>query len=546
MMNYIKISLFLIALIPLFFFGSIVNAKESISLEFNEGKYKWSHENELKNLPLSFREDYTSIYPVKGYFSPVLIHTNSTTSFYQNTNEIIFGTNNRVQMNCENGKACNIEGTIFARDIQFKETNEKLLENIEVYYGLVSPKVYLTNDDYRCDVTYSSDNIAHFSCSVPSVSYTGHRSNYVRVILKDKIYQDVVSSEEYAEKSFLIGIGSNLNYECNELVTPTFKVEKIDNSSLKVSITNSNSYTTDTNFQYTLWNENDDYILSCFGTTYEHTFEHLSNGVYKIYVEAIKNENKSLHYSKFFEISDSILPVAISKIDDIEKTITIDLSDSYSPQNVEIVKYYFSLDGDNWYESSNPIYNFLDKEYAQYNVYYKVKDANNNMSMTYKKVFEHKSPEQKRQEKFDSVLDNIFQFLSNPFKSIWDLLVSIVIPNTHDLEENINKLTNTMNKKLGFLGESVSFVVDEMQYVLIDPGVFERFCLPSTSMPEEMGGLQIIGQGDGCLTNDIIEHFSSITSVIKVITSLLLIGWFTNYCYQELLKILGGVSIDYK
>ena len=111
------------------------------------------------------------------------------------------------------------------------------------------------------------------------------------------------------------------------------------------------------------------------------------------------------------------------------------------------------------------------------------------------------------------------------------------------LKEEMNNLINTMQsafeEKLGFLGQSLTFVVDEFNYLILKPDPFTGLCIPKISLPSEIANLDIISS-ETCLNDSIMSNFSLATNMIKIVNSFMLIGWFLSFAYNELQKWLGG------
>lgn len=489
---------------------------------------------EVNPILAPFREKYN--YDKTGYYFDLSVETDYNDNYYVFENRV----NLRYYLKKETSTCeSNTSFVLFKMEVMSAyENNEwnEMLKKTDFFQGM---SVYISQED----LSYSDTHSKFSRCSV--IGVTDGMSVTIGCPIKNTNISDGTLHIDFASEPWrtLSPVEGARRPKLNATVVmrDEIQVQCLDKPFLNASYTTNKdtavvTIDTDpeiTNYEFQLHGQTD-YIKQ---TSNVITFDGLSNGTYILDYRAYYGEQAGTLNQLTIEITDSPLPVADFTLTQNGKNLIVDASLSYGVVS-NISKYYFKLGDGEWEESSNPVKTYENLSYSNYMVYVKVKDSDGNMSSVKFKGMGVISPEETQKNFFDYVMD----FFKGFFDDLTTMFVRLFIPEKETLKDYIDNLQESLTTKLGFIGESVSFIIEEFEYMIVEPKEFQSICLPKTTMPEQMGGLEIIPHNEACLTSNIMNNFSPVTTILKAICSLLFMGWFVSYCYSELDGVLHGTS----
>lgn len=566
--NFLKLSIFFLFLLGLFFVAPLVSYAASTTLadgKFESYQYFWDYSSNYNERISTVRyTDITSLFPVRdAYFASVAVRSNATTNFYQWTNTIIFEMNENVSYQ-EN--AFTITGHLFARNADFSLANFDYMKDMKLSLGSntyeASYEQSIASGDYfPCSYEYISKDVYAYSCTFNNTSSV---PKFLRIDFSNKPFIDATSTSAYALNSFLIGVAPNLNYEEALFLTPNIDLKTKDGE-VTFDILNYNIFADDPNFSYFKITHKLSNFPVAFGKESSYTFKNIPNGTYSLSIAACGHGTQQCGPERtiYYSITSSKAPTAVFDIDDDVKSIIFDASKSFSFDGTFLSKYYFQIDDGAWYSSTTPKYTFVDKEYGQYTVRVKVEDKYGNVSNVLSKQFFHRSPEEKHaadeRNFWQKILDwfeSIGNFF-NDFMEYWQSQINLMwinfaeatkrifIPSSQDLSKWFSKLNNTVEKQFGFLNYPITWITTFLErfYGLQDNGHY-IMSWPNVNVPNFDYSIIRAGSYDlaSLLSNSSIKTFHDL--YLMSLNALILLS-FLNLCLNKLNEIFGGSTQEY-
>lgn len=534
--------LFFFLLIGVFFIGSLTANALNTNLE--SAYFYYLNNNQVEDAFSNWHSlvgystngtEYQNVIGDSFYNDEFPVFTNALTDYYVIPNRF----NMSFTLNDETFTCGSSTATITYRLKAFvlDEGGESISSQFNAYNFWQNSEFYITpnndhNETYKC--TAIADTTSNITVTCP---YIGSSYNRLHFHTYNEAFKDLTTTEEeYLSTHFAISVRKNVTYECLDHPFLTLS-SSVNGSTATVSVSGSDSDVI--GYYYYLPGVDESEVYSA-NTSY--TYNNLSNGTYTVYVNAVYSDgSQGTMTQTTFTISESSLPVASFTVQQNATTeenasLFIDASASYSP-NYDISKYYFRLDNGQWYSSTSPIYNFVNVSFGSHYVYVRVEDSDGNLSTPTNKYISILTPYEEEKGFWESIVD----FFSNFFDNLLDALVGFFIPDEAVLNSFITQLQTTFETKLGFLGDSINFIIDEFQFLIAEPTGFTGICLDPLKMPAMAGvpSYDIIEE-ETCLSASIMDNFSSITDVIKVVTTFTFLGWFATFAYRELHSILNG------
>ena len=536
-----KIFLFLF-LIGVFFIGSLTT--HALNTRLYDVRFYYANNNQAENNSTYWRNlagmttNGTKYQPLigNGYYNDHFpVQTNNLTNYYVAPDKfsMVFDLSSGT-FNCDTSTATI---TLTLKAFVMNENEAQLSSEFNAYNFWNNAEFWITTnykhgEDYKC--TAISDTNSNVTVTCP---YNGSSYRYLHFHTNNEIFKDKSTTEsEYIETHFAISVKDNVYYEC--LDHPFLQLStSVNGADATISVTGSSSDVV--GYYYYLPGVDE---IENYSANSSYTYTNLSNGSYTVYVNAVYSDgSQGTMTQTTFKITDSPLPIANFTVKqnattDTNASIYVDASASTSPSG-SISTYYFRLDNGQWYSSSTPTYNFVNVGFGTHYVYVKVEDANGNISTTQNKYINVLTPYEEEKGFWESITD----FFSNFFDNLLDFFVGFFIPDEHVLNVFINDLKTTFETKLGFLGDSINFIVEEFQFLIAEPSGFTGICLDPLKMPAMAGvpSYDIIEE-ETCLNASIMDNFSMITDAIKVVTTFTFLGWFASFAYRELHLILSG------
>ena len=501
-------------------------------------------------------------FPINHYFGNINVNTNATTNYYNWINDVVFVySDQKKNFNCESGYGCIVSGNIMLRDTDYFRNTKLSLKNANVYY---SEDFDYTNATYPNDknVTYESkqcttsiyaDDIIYFKCNIAK----NNRNNfYIRVILNDRIYEDVSSTDVYAMYEFSLGISADFSYDCTDIPYPVIELKDTGDSVPYLHLTNASDFDGNNKAKYLR------YIISSDSLTKDYIYtrgiddnssnllSQLPNGSYKIQAYVLDEYLDPLSESNIinYDRTNSLIPVLkfVLLEGDNDKTIKIDTSGSYATQeNATISQYCFAKNGtlasSSVYTcSSLPTYTFIYDDYGSYQISGYVVDSNGNKSLIQSLDYRLLSPEEKKEQQQKNFFEQIIDAWNSMWTDFGKVMKQLFVPSEQDLSNWFNDVNTSLTEQFGFLSYPFTWVITFLQRFteLQDTG---SYVVSWSDIKVPNFDFVIISKGSfdfaSLLDN---ANIKSMHDIYLMCMDALLIFSFFNYCSNVYNRIFGN------
>ncbi len=500
-------------------------------------------------------EDYFNK-TIDGYYFRMLVSSNSDTKYYVAPNKLYIPI--RLQTTNIDENYVLYVFNIYAKcDYDTPKINcqgYRLLDKSHITAS-ISYDLDSSHQDVvttSCVVT-PSDNYTHatIGCRYPKNLLLYHRYLYLMLDLNNDIYSNFTPStgETVYQNFYDIYLNKQVYYEGSN--KPIIDLTtSVDNDSVTLTTTKSDNIA---QYCFEVTGSVTHYECTTSNTI---TLKDLSNGDYTASVSANYNDGTTsgVSYANF-TITNSVKPILKYLVTYADKSLYVDMRGSYGI-NADIAYYYLKLDDGEWIKIESPQYTFTNVDFGGHNLQIYIEDTEGNTSAISNYNNNFQSPEEINKNFFDyvkdffnsffdyikylgSLFEKFFKDSMNFFQYLSDTFMHLFIPTEEEMNNLINTMQSAFEEKLGFLGQSLTFVVDEFNYLILKPDPFTGLCIPKISLPSEIANLDIISS-ETCLNDSIMSNFSLATNMIKIVNSFMLIGWFLSFAYNELQKWLGG------
>lgn len=486
---------------------------------------------------------------INGYYFRMLVSSNSDTKYYVAPNKLYIPL--LIQSTNIDENYVLYVFNIYAKcDYDTPSINcqgYRLLDKSHITASFTSNPSYVASS---CVVS-PSDNYTHATvgCRFPKGSLS--RVMWLILDLNNDIYSNFTPStgETVYQNFYDIYLNKQVYYEGSN--KPIIDLTtSVDNDSVTLTTTKSDNIA---QYCFEVTGSVTHYECTTSNTI---TLNDLSNGDYTASVSANYNDGSTsgVSYANF-TIINSVKPILKYLVTYADKSLYVDMRGSYGI-NADIAYYYLKLDDGEWIKIESPQYTFTNVDFGGHNLQIYIEDTEGNTSAISNYNNNFQSPEEINKNFFDYVKDffnSLFDYIKylgslfekffkdsmNFFQYLSDTFMHLFIPTEEEMNNLINTMQSAFEEKLGFLGQSLTFVVDEFNYLILKPEPFTGLCIPKISLPSEIANLDIISS-ETCLNDSIMSNFSLATNMIKIVNSFMLIGWFLSFAYNELQKWLGG------
>lgn len=494
-------------------------------------------------------EDYFNK-TIDGYYFRMLVSSNSDTKYYVAPNKIYIPLSIQ-STNIDENYVLYVFNIYAKCDYDTPSINcqgYRLLDKSHITASLS----YSYNSGFKssCVVT-PSDNYTHatIGCRYPKEYLKS--TLWLVLDLNNDIYSNFTSSsgETVYQNFYDIYLNKQVYYEGSN--KPIIDLTtSVDNDSVTLTTTKSDNIA---QYCFEVTGSVTHYECTTSNTI---TLKDLSNGDYTASVSANYNDGSTsgVSYANF-TIINSVKPILKYLVTYADKSLYVDMRGSYGI-NADIAYYYLKLDDGEWIKIESPQYTFTNVDFGGHNLQIYIEDTEGNTSAISNYNNNFQSPEEINKNFFDyvkdffnsffdyikylgSLFEKFFKDSMNFFQYLSDTFMHLFIPTEEEMNNLINTMQSAFEEKLGFLGQSLTFVVDEFNYLILKPEPFTGLCIPKISLPSQIANLDIISS-ETCLNDSIMSNFSLATNMIKIVNSFMLIGWFLSFAYNELQKWLGG------
>lgn len=504
-------------------------------------------------------------FPINHYFGNINVNTNATTNYYSWVNDVVFVySDQKKNFNCESGYGCIVSGNIMLRDTDYFRNTKLSLKNANVYYSedfdyinAVYPgDKNATYESKQCTTSIYADDIIYFKCNIAK----NNRSTfYIRVILNDRIYEDVSSTDIYAMYEFSLGISADFNYDCTDIPYPVIELKDTGDTVPYLHLTNASDFDGNNKAKYLR------YIISGDSLTKDYIYtrgiddnssnllSQLPNGSYKIQAYVLDEYLDSLSESNIinYDRTNSLIPVLkfVFSEGDNDKTIKIDASGSYATQeNATISQYCFAKNGtlsaSGVYTcSSLPTYTFIYDDYGSYQISGYVVDSNGNKSLIQNLDYRLLSPEEKKEQQQKNFFERVTEAFDNMWTDFGKMMKQLFVPSQEELSNWFNGVNNSLTEQFGFLSYPFTWVITFLQRFteLTDTG---SYVVSWSDIKVPNFDFVIISGGSFDLASLLVDsNIKYMHDIYLMCIDALVILSFFNYCSNVYNRIFGNNDI---
>ena len=510
------------------------NASSSTEIELNKQDYSTeAHQDFLDKFQYSSTDSF--------YYFDIPVFTNNTTGYYVYTDSLSIPVQYRI-LNLEE-EYYNIVFRVYTMDGKLSNSSDLRVDaDTFANYNILSKTnltAELTNNgggtSVPCTVTPVNSQEATISCRVKKsyFSYTSASNDYTHLAylmlhFNNNAYKELSNTvnDDPLEMNYRFYISKAYNYEATTM-TDIDVSTSVSGETVNVSVSGYDTTKPIKNVQYRLYRASGSVTSGNMNST-DFSVNRLANGTYTIEVIVYYEDGtNSAMGSATFTIIDSNYPVLQWTTSKTSYCYEFDLTSSYSPAGLELT-YYYMPDGE-WVEIPGGILTICDSELTTYYGFTaKVVDSEGRETVG----FVDWNPN-------DSPLPDEGEEDKPWYELLWESFINIFIPTTEQMQSIIEDMKTSFESKFGFLAESVTYLIDEINYFITTKPTFTALCFPEISLPEQVADLTIV-PANTCITKDSLSTFETAFTLLKTINSFLLLTWFFSYAYNEVQKLLGG------